>query len=60
MQLPELFLGVIPLVPDESDNLGNASFRESDGSIISLLVQVPDNFPLEKRGEYLKIFYAEG
>lgn len=56
MQLPELFPSIIPLVPDETDNLGYASFGESDSPAVGLLIQVPDYFPLQEGEEYLKIF----
>jgi len=55
-EFPEFFPCIISFVSDESDNLGNTSFGESDGSVIGFFVQVPNYFSLQERGENLKIF----
>lgn len=48
MKFPEIFLSIISLISDESNNLRDSSFRESDSSIIGLCIQVSNNFFLQE------------
>lgn len=59
MEFPEIFLRIISFVSDESDNLSNTSLRKTNRSNICLFVEISDDFPLEKRRYYLKIFHQK-
>ena len=47
-ELAQGFLRIIPLISDESDNLGDIALGEPDGAVIGLFVEVSDDFPLEE------------